>query len=218
MPFPNCMIVVMHLITILLIGLPLLFLIAWAVVENSFLVSQTNVRSYTIMDVLMPNSLSPWWSTTHSGVLMLVFVLIFLLYYILALFDLSSYYATFFSFTGSIRIEKTCCRKALYGSFYIYFLILVAIYIAYISCVALWMVLGAIINPNKFLPFATSVMTFALFLVTKYKAMNELINNLETKLQEYIEEELKELIAETMKSVFGSSEGADAITQGLVEG
>ena len=188
------MIVILHIITILLIGLPLLFLISWAVVENSFLVSQPNIPSYTFLDILMPNSLSPWWQTTHSGGLILAFVLVFLVYYILALLDLTSYYATFFSFTGSIRIEKTCSRKVLFGSFYVFFIILVAIYVAYISCVALWMVLGAIINPNKFLPFATSVLTFAFFIYTKYKAMNDLITNLEARLQEFIEEELKDLI------------------------
>ncbi len=85
MPFPNCLLVIVHLLFILLTGIPLMLLVSWAVVENSFLVGEVNARTFTIMDVLSPNSVSPWWSTSHSGTLLLVFLLIFLGFYLLAL-------------------------------------------------------------------------------------------------------------------------------------
>lgn len=54
-------------------------------------------------------------------------------------------------------------------TFWIFFLFLFVMYIGYICLVALWMVLGAILNPNKFLPFAAAVGTFVLFIATKFK-------------------------------------------------
>ncbi len=77
------------------------------------------------------------------------------------------------------------------GSFYVYFIVLFVIYVSYVCLVALWMVLGAILNPNKFLPFATSVATFLLFLVSKIQAMTDLINNLEERITQYIQDELQ---------------------------
>ncbi len=183
MPIPNCLLVIAQLLAIIVTGLPLVLMIAWAVVENSFLTSSLDTRTYTFQDILSPDSVSPWWSTTNSGLLMLIFLLLFLIFYVLAIFELMSYYATFFSFTGSLKIEKTRCKKCLSGTFYGYFLTLFVIYIAYICLVALWMVLGAILNPNKFLPFATAVATFVMFVATKYKALNDLTVNIEDKIQ-----------------------------------
>ena len=51
-------------------------------------------------------------------------------------------------------------------------------YIGYICLVALWMVLGAILNPNKFLPFAAAVGTFVLFIATKFKEVNDLTDKI----------------------------------------
>lgn len=161
---------------------------AWAVVERSFLTPNVDSHTFTIGDVLSPNSVSPWWETTNSGILMLIFLLIFLIFYVLALFELMSYYATFYSFTGSIKIYKTGCKKCLSNSFYTYFVILFVMYVGYICLVALWMVLGAILNPNKFLPFATAVATFVMFVATKVKALNDLTNNIEDKIQQFVQE------------------------------
>ncbi len=39
--------------------------------------------------------------------------------------------------------------------------------------------LGAILNPNKFLPFASAVATFVMFVVSKYRAATSLLTNIE---------------------------------------
>ena len=52
MPFPNCCLVIAHLVAVIITGIPLLLIVAWAVVENSFLVGEPGARTYTIMDVL----------------------------------------------------------------------------------------------------------------------------------------------------------------------
>jgi len=50
-------------------------------------------------------------------------------------------------------------------------IVLVAIYatVVYVALVAIWLMLGAIINPTAFLPYATSAATFLTIVTTKYK-------------------------------------------------
>lgn len=50
-------------------------------------------------------------------------------------------------------------------------IVLISIYtfVVYISLVSIWLMLGAIINPNAFLPYATSAATFLTIVTTKYK-------------------------------------------------
>ena len=196
----------------------MVFIIAWAVVERSFTMPTVDSRTFTITDVLAPNSIRPWWEPTHSGIVMLIVLLLFIIFYLLALFELMSYYATFYTFTGSIKIYKTTCKKVLFTSFYTFFIALFVMYVGYICLVALWMVLGAILNPNKFLPFATAVATFVMFVATKIKALNDLTNNLEDKIQEFVQDELQSLISDTMTAVFGNDQGAEEIAEGLVTG
>ena len=207
-----------QLLAIIITGLPLVFIVSWAVVERSFLTPTVNAYTFTFSDVLSPNSVRPWWSTSNSGLLMLFVLLIFLIFYVLALFELMSYYATFYSFSGSIKIYKTRCKKCLFTSFYTYFVILFVLYVGYICLVALWMVLGAILNPNKFLPFATAVATFVMFVATKVKALNDLTNNIEDKIQQFVQDELQALISDTMTAVFGNDQGSEEMAEGLITG
>lgn len=50
-------------------------------------------------------------------------------------------------------------------------IVLIALYTTavYLSLVAIWLMLSAIINPNAFLPYATSAATFVTLVSKKYK-------------------------------------------------
>ncbi len=41
--------------------------------------------------------------------------------------------------------------------------------ISYLSLVVVWLILGAIVNPEAFLPYATSVSAFITLILQKYK-------------------------------------------------
>ena len=56
-------------------------------------------------------------------------------------------------------------------------LLALAFYYGYIGLVLTWLLLGAFINPNSFLPFASAAVTFVVFVVTKYKAFKSLSEN-----------------------------------------
>lgn len=53
-------------------------------------------------------------------------------------------------------------------------LILLAFAIFYISMNLLWLILGAIINPNYFLVYTTSVLTLVTFVTAKKKQFDDL--------------------------------------------
>lgn len=68
-------------------------------------------------------------------------------------------------------------------------IVLVAIYgtVVYASLIAIWLMLGAIINPNAFLPYATSAATFLTLVTKKYQEFTELTQNGLKVLSDYLE-------------------------------
>ena len=69
-----------------------------------------------------------------------------------------------------------------------WFIVLFATYTAlvYFSLVAIWLILGAIINPEAFLPYATSAATFVTLVSKKYKEFLDLAENGIKKLEDYL--------------------------------
>jgi len=60
-----------------------------------------------------------------------------------------------------------------------WFLVLCSIYIllSYIGLCSIWLLLGAIINPTAFLPYATAASTFLTVISTKYKQFADVAEN-----------------------------------------
>jgi hypothetical protein len=69
----------------------------------------------------------------------------------------------------------------------------------YIFLVIQWLVLGAIINPNAFLPFATAAITFVTYMVAKSKEFEEILSQGYKKIFEYIQKLALPLINGMMK-------------------
>jgi hypothetical protein len=67
-------------------------------------------------------------------------------------------------------------------------IVLFATYTAlvYLSLVAVWLMLGAIINPDAFLPYATAAATFVTLVSKKMKDFKDLSDNGFKKLEEYL--------------------------------
>ena len=70
---------------------------------------------------------------------------------------------------------------------WIIILILLFIYVSYISLVIIWTLLGAIINPNYFLPYATAALTFLSFTGSKLKSFQDKIKNGKAAILKYID-------------------------------
>lgn len=65
-------------------------------------------------------------------------------------------------------------------------LLALGMYFGYLGVLLTWLLLGAFINPNAFLPFATAAVTFVLFVVSKYRSMRSLSANGKASLTMYL--------------------------------
>ena len=100
---------------------------------------------------------------------MIILVLFTIFFGILALLSLISFYFTSVNISGSLILKRTCCKKVLDRVFFGFIFIYSFFYVWYINGVLMWFILGAILNPNKFLQYATAVLTFYIFVFSKIR-------------------------------------------------
>ncbi len=79
---------------------------------------------------------------------MLGFLIFTLLFVAVAIFELISYYATSVQISGTLKLQKTRFKRVMDIIFWVFIILVAAIYISYLNEVLMWFVLGAILNPN----------------------------------------------------------------------
>jgi len=67
------------------------------------------------------------------------------------------------------------------------------------ACVAVWLLLGAVLNPNSFLPFAIGVMTMFAFVTTRIERVKKLTAELETRILHMLEKKLGTSLTSSLK-------------------
>ena len=72
-------------------------------------------------------------------------------------------------------------------------------YCGYIGLFLVWLLLGAIINPNSFLPFTSAAITLIAFVRTKYKKFKEISERGTELIKQYLEK----MFTEIMNKVLG---------------
>ncbi len=72
--------------------------------------------------------------------------------------------------------EKTTVRKVTQRIFYVLLLSIFGIVGAYIVICLCWCILGAVLNPEIFLPYAAAAATFLGFIAYKLSAASELVS------------------------------------------
>ena len=86
-PLSNCCLVLAHIISILITGIPFLLIVAWGIVGSSFISSEIDSDTFSFKDVLSPNSFRPWWDVSYGTMVLISVILAFiLLYFFIALF------------------------------------------------------------------------------------------------------------------------------------
>ena len=79
---------------------------------------------------------------------MLGFTIFTLIFILIAVFSLVSYYATAVQISGTLKVKKTRGKRVIDIIFWSFILSVSAIYLSYINEVLMWCILGAILNPN----------------------------------------------------------------------
>ena len=90
---------------------------------------------------------------------------------------------------------------------WISFSVVLLCYFVYIGMFLMWLLLGAFINPNAFLPCATAAATFGTFVITKYKTFQDVYSKGKESIMEYLTVVFSEFINSVAKKLMQEIKG-----------
>jgi hypothetical protein len=82
---------------------------------------------------------------------------------------------------GKYPVEKLIQRRIISNAFWLMLIFYIAVYAFYIGVVLVWSILGAVLNPEKFLPTASGAIVIAgaaYILYTRLKNVNKTLTEL----------------------------------------
>ena len=169
----NILVVLIHLLII--VGVPFLILLAvtWSLIQIKTINEDINADIFTINDIFNSSSYNFWLDSMYGQNFFYIISGICWLFFLTGLIELIWYYATGARDTGKYIVSRTWQRWIATGSFWIMVLIYIGIYTAYLSMVLVWCILGAVLNPQKFLPFATGAVVIIGFWAMIYSKLKE---------------------------------------------
>ena len=184
------LVVLLHLFLITALTIPLLLFVilnqaeytSWSLIDPKLLIrwkDLTHDPSRLFLNILFQTF--PWNAT------IVTFVICFFFFKIIGLF---LYYTTMtFPVNRLLQKDKTQARR--FRIFlklleWISFSVVIIGYFVYIGLFMMWLLLGAFISPNSFLPFASAAATFATFVVAKYKAFKSIYDKGREAIMDYL--------------------------------
>ena len=194
----NWLVVAIHILLIL--GIPYCLLLAtlYGLLQIGKIDQDIYAVVFDINDVFYSSSYDFWLNSLHEKV---VFYVIFGLcswFFLCGFIEVICHYATGARDTGKYIVKRTWLRWMTTGIFYINILIFIMIYTAYISVILIWCILGAILNPQKFLPSAAGSGVFITFCILIFSR----IKKIEKTLQEVVSKWVDSSIQNSLMSSF----------------
>ena len=180
----NCLVVVIHILIIL--GIPYCFLLAtvWSLLQIGKINQDIYAVVFDINDVFYSSSYDLWLNSMSQKIALYVIAGLWTWFFLCGLIEVICHYATGAKDTGKYIVKRTIFRWMTTSLFYINITIFVLIYTACISMILVWWILGAILNPQKFLPTAAGsgvFITFCVVILSKIKmiekTLQEVVNN-----------------------------------------
>ena len=118
--------------------------------------------------VYQANRLDPWWDNVPYFDIFLYVHIILVVYIVLAFLELVSYYIIGFDNIGRFRVKLGWDKKILNHTVFGLLFFFLFIFFAALWYTLVWAVLAAILNPNKFLPYAAGAVTLFTTMTMKY--------------------------------------------------
>ncbi|KAL4461660.1 hypothetical protein ABPG72_009063, partial [Tetrahymena utriculariae] len=186
--FYDAVTVLAHLGSVIVLGCPFLILIIFIRMLQSNYSSVPIQRLIFTYDILEEPSSIPFKLMSDSTVVIVV-TIISLIFLGLSSFDLVHYYIfmtipqerQFQNYNQSSYIRKLTSKI-------MWVLVLLVLYgiAVYLSLIGTWLILSAIINPNAFLPYATSAATFLTLVTRKYQMIKKILDQGVKLLTDYL--------------------------------
>ena len=91
--------------------------------------------------------------------------------------------------------------KLLQGVFYFFLFVIIWLYWIFGVLAVVWSILGAIMNPAKFLPYAAAAVTLMVFIRAKYNNIQAFQDQIYKKLDEVIQKKFMAKLEKTLEKV-----------------
>jgi len=197
----NFFLTLFHLVLILVIPLPVIIFNVWVLIEASMFPSRIEQRTVTIMDAFYPSNYLFWYDLVPAQWTLQVTCGIAAAFIGVSLLELISYYATDFQNTGKYRTVKTLPKRILSFFYWALFNVFIAFYAIIATLFLIWCLLGAILNPSSFLPFASGSATFILFVKTQADKLKHLNESLADIVSQFVDEKLQSTMGASLTSI-----------------
>lgn len=169
---------------IFIIPLGLIFAVIWSLMQIQVISSDIYKDVNDINDVFSASSYESWYQRLDFKWLLNGLCILSVIFIFSGILELICFFFTQEKDTGRYRISRTYPRWIVTMLFITISILFLSIYIAYISIILIWSILGAILNPEKFLPIATGSLAIILVMLLIYsrlklinKTLNEVIDS-----------------------------------------
>lgn len=197
----NFLLVCSHFFLSLAVPAPLICYNVWVLIEATIFPLTPHDHTFTIMNALFPSTYHFWFFEVPARNTLYWSGGICIFYTCVAMLEAISYYATDLKNTGKYEVRKTVAKRALVFLFWTVLNVFIAFYAAVFTLFLIWALLGAIINPASYLPYAAGSATFIVFVNTQIAKLKKLSENLEEAVGEFIDEKLKNLIGKSFQDL-----------------
>jgi len=130
-------------------------------------------------------------------------------YFLVAFIELISYYATGYDNNGKYLIKRSKMRVVLFVFFFGCLGIFLVVYSIVIVLVIVWAILGAVMNPSIFLPYAAAAGTLMAVVGAKLANVEGFHKKIKIKVDNLIKEKIEGNLKKSMEK-YGSKIGAKA--------
>ena len=190
-----------HYSLIIIIPIVILGYHSWVLISTTLFPKDIESKTWTVQDIINPSSYKPWYNEVPVPQSLFITMGICGGYFIVSLIELVSFYATDLMNTGKYRTEKTRCKQIQVTIYWVFFAIFAVIYAMLLTLFLVWCILGAILNPTAFLPYAAGAGTFILFVKSKYDKLKKLDETLKEIVFEFVQTKLQSKMGNSLTKV-----------------
>jgi hypothetical protein len=167
----------------LVFSIPILIYIAfiWSFLQINIIRNDIYAPIYSLNDVFNSSSYDFWLDSPDIQYVFYIVGATTVLFIITGLLELICFFATEEEDIGKYEVKQTIPRAIISNAFWLMFLFYIAVYIFYFGIVLVWSILGAVLNPEKFLPTASGALVIAgaaFLLYTRFKNVNKTLTEL----------------------------------------
>ena len=173
----------------IILGIPFWYLVfaTWSLLQIGLINQDIYSVTFTINSFYNSSSYDFWYNSLSNKLIFIIVLGLCGWFFIVGLVELLCHYATGARDTGKFIVMRSWPRKITTTLFNLCVLIFMILYAASISMILVWWILGAILNPQKFLPTAIGSAVFIAFSVLIFSKINKIKKTLNDAVSKWID-------------------------------